>query len=465
MRPVLTPKQMRVIDAEAVTDGAPMETLIARAGAAVARAAKRMMGGLYGRTVVVVTGKGNNGADGRVTGRLLADQGVRVIVIDADRMPPRLPVCDLIIDAAYGTGFRGDWHPPSTNGVPVLAVDVPSGLDGLTGLAAPGAWRADRTVTFVALKPGLLLGAGPALSGEVELADIGIVLGMGNVDINEVEASDVGCWLPRRAPDSHKWKSAVFSLAGSAGMMGAANLCASAAMRSGAGIVHAASPGIVSDRTTPIEVVRKSLPMLDWSSDILADVNGENARFKSMVVGPGLGRDDGTVAETRKVISGSNVPMVIDGDGLFAVAWGGDGARDIVRSRGAGTVLTPHDGEFTNLLGYPPSHDRVASARRLATDTNCVCLLKGTTTVVAEPSGQVLIVSNGDQRLATAGTGDVLAGIIGALLAQGMHPFRAAASGAFLHARAASLFPADEGMVASDLLDLLPRAITEVRMT
>jgi len=463
MRPVLTPKQMRVLDAEAVTDGTPLDTLISRAGAAVARAAKRMMGGLYGRTVVLITGKGNNGADGRVTGRLLADQGVRVIVIDADRLPARLPMCDLIIDAAYGTGFRGDWRPPSTNGVPVLAVDVPSGLDGLTGLAAPGTWRADRTVTFVALKPGLLLGSGPALSGEVELADVGIVLGMGNVDINEVEASDVGCWLPRRPFDAHKWKSAVFSLAGSAGMMGAANLCASAAMRSGAGIVHAASPGIVSDRTTPIEVVRKSLPAWGWSRDILDEVEGDHARFKAMIVGPGLGRDEGTIAETRKVIAAANLPMVIDGDGLFAVAWGGDGARDIVRSRGSGTVLTPHDGEFTTLLGYPPSHDRIASARRLATDTNCVCLLKGTTTVVAEPSGQVLIVSNGDQRLATAGTGDVLAGIIGALLAQGLHPFRAAACAAFVHARAASLFESDEGMVASDLLDLIPRAIAEVR--
>jgi hydroxyethylthiazole kinase-like uncharacterized protein yjeF len=309
-----------------------------------------------------------------------------------------------------------------------------------------------------------LLGMGPALSGEVELVDIGILLGMGNVDINEVEASDVGCWLPQRAFDAHKWKAAVFSLAGSAGMMGAANLCASAAMRSGAGIVHTAAPGIISDRTTPIEVVRKSLSAWGWSSEVLAAVEGDNARFKSMVVGPGLGRDEGTVVETRKVIAGAKLPMVIDGDGLYAVAWGGEGARDIVRSRGSGTVLTPHDGEFTNLLGYPPSHDRIASVRRLASDTNCVCLLKGTTTVVAEPSGQVLIVSNGDRRLATAGTGDVLAGIIGSLLAQGVHPFRAAAAAAFLHARAASLFHSDEGMVASDLLDLLPRAITEVRV-
>ncbi|MFM9037753.1 MAG: NAD(P)H-hydrate dehydratase, partial [Actinomycetota bacterium] len=262
---------------------------------------------------------------------------------------------------------------------------------------------------------------------------------------------------------AHKWKAAVFTLAGSPGMMGASHLSALAAKRSGAGRVHIASPGIVSDRGTPTEVVRKSLPVLGWSRDVLDEVNADHARFKSMVVGPGLGRDDGTMTETRKVIAGSRIPMVIDGDGLFAVAWGGDGARDIVRTRAAGTVLTPHDGEYTNLLGYPPSHDRIQSARRLATDTNCVCLLKGPTTVVAEPSGEVLIVSNGDRRLATAGTGDVLAGMIGSLLAQGMHPFRAAASAAFLHAHAASLFGADEGMIASDLIDLLPRAITEVR--
>ena len=141
MRPVLTPKQMRVLDAEAITAGTPVDVLIGRAGAAVARAAKRMMGGLYGRTVVVITGKGNNGADGRVTARLLADQGVRVHVIDAEHMPLRLPVSDLIIDAAFGTGFRGEWSPPATKGVPVLAVDIPSGIDGLTGLVGKLIWK------------------------------------------------------------------------------------------------------------------------------------------------------------------------------------------------------------------------------------------------------------------------------------------------------------------------------------
>jgi NAD(P)H-hydrate epimerase len=230
-------------------------------------------------------------------------------------------------------------------------------------------------------------------------------------------------------------------------------------MRAGAGIVHVASPGIVSDRSTSTEIVRRALPVLGWSHEVLDDLS----RFKAMVIGPGLGRDEGTVSEARRVIAGAHIPMVIDGDGLFAVAWGGEGARDIVRSRAAGTVLTPHDGEYTTLLGYAPSHDRITSARRLASDTNCVCLLKGTTTVVAEPSGEVLMVANGDQRLATAGTGDVLAGIIGALLAQGVEPFHAAASGAWIHGYAASLFESNEGLIASDLVDLIPLALSHMR--
>ena len=459
MRPVLSPRQMRVIDAEAVTLGTPIEVLVARAGAAVARAARRMLGGFYGRTVVVVVGKGNNGADGRVTARLLANEGVRVHVLDAANLPARIPACDLIIDAAYGTGFRGQWAPPPTRGIPVLAVDIPSGVDGLTGLAVPGAWAASRTVTFVALKPGQLLGRGPALCGEIDLVDIGIKVGRDSIDVNEVEGTDVAEWVRPREWDAHKWHHSLFTLAGSAGMMGAASLCTSAAMRAGAGIVHLASPGISSDRGTPTEVVRRSLSVLGWSSDVIDDLE----RFKAMVIGPGIGRDEGTIQETRRVIAHTHLPMVIDGDGLFAVAWGGDGARDIVRSRSAGTILTPHDGEYATLLGTSPTPDRISSVRRLATDMNCVVLLKGSTTVVGEPSGEVFIIANGDERLATAGSGDVLAGIIGALLTRGVAPFHAAAAGAWLHARAAVAYPHGEGLVASRLVELIPLAFDAIR--
>lgn len=459
MKPVLTPKQMRVVDLEAATAGVPVEELVSRAGAAVARVAKRMMGGIYGRTVIVVVGKGNNGADGRVAGRLLADQGARVKVLDAHNLPLRLPVGDLLIDAAYGTGFRGQWNPPDRRRMPVLAVDIPSGVDGLTGLATPGAWAADRTVTFVALKPGLLFGAGLELSGEVEVIDIGIKLGLGAIGVNEVEEGDVMAWLPLRPRGAHKWKSALSIVAGSPSMMGAAHLCSGAAMRMGAGIVHLASPGIISDRSTPVEVVRRPMPGLGWSKDVLAD----SERFQATVIGPGLGRGDGMATEARRVIAGVDHPLVIDGDGLFAVAWGGDGARDIVRSRSSSTVVTPHDGEYTTLLGHPPTPDRIASARALAADLNCVCLLKGPTTVVAEPSGEALVITNADQRLASAGTGDVLAGMIGALLAQGVAPFEAAAAAAWLHARAAQSFGWTAGLIASDLIGLLPATLDELQ--
>lgn len=461
MKPIVTPQQMRVIDREVATSGVPVDELVARAGAAVARAARRMLGGVYGRTVVVVAGPGNNGADGRVAARLLADQGVRVKVLDARNLPLRLPVGDLLIDAAYGTGFRGQWNPPDARGMPVLAVDIPSGVDGSTGLATPGVWAATRTVTFVALKPGLVLGAGRELSGDVEVADIGITFGLSTVAANVVEASDVDEWIPRRPPSAHKWKSAVYVVAGSAAMMGAARLCSGAAMRMGAGIVHLGTPGIVSDRSTPTEAVRRPLPALGWSKDVLTDAE----RFRAMVLGPGLGRDDGIATEARKVIAAWDRPLVIDGDGLFAVAWGGDGARDIVRSRSSSTVVTPHDGEYASLLGHPPSPDRIESARKLSSDLNCVALLKGPTTVVAEPSGEVLVITDADQRLATAGTGDVLAGMIGALLSRGVPPFEAAAGAAWLHGRAATHFGHSEGLVASDLLDVLPAVVDETRST
>ena len=228
-------------------------------------------------------------------------------------------------------------------------------------------------------------------------------------------------------------------------------------MRMSAGIVHASTPGIGNGKSLPTEIVGRSLPLLGWASEVVAD----SERFQSIVVGPGLGRDDSTATETRRVISQAQIPMVVDGDGLFCVSWGGEGARDIIRSRAAATVVTPHDGEYAMLLGDKPSPDRLASARRMAIDLNCVCLLKGPTTVVAEPSGEALVISNADQRLATAGSGDVLAGMIGALLARGVQPFHAAATAAWIHGRAASLFPHEEGLVASDVVDLIPRAVSE----
>ena len=216
MLPIVTPAEMRAIDAAAPE---PESVLVERAGSAVARAAIRMMGGTYGRTVDVVVGTGNNGADGRVAARHLAAKGVKVRVWPVAHCPAELPAGHLVIDAAFGTGFHGTWRPPEVGTTPVLAVDVPSGLDALTGLAGGRVLAATRTVTFAALKPGLLFGDGPELAGEIEVVDIG--LDVDAVATLLVQRDDVAAWVPARAANAHKWNAAVRIIAGSRTMPGA----------------------------------------------------------------------------------------------------------------------------------------------------------------------------------------------------------------------------------------------------
>jgi NAD(P)H-hydrate epimerase len=452
MLPIVTPAEMRAIDAAAPE---PEDVLVERAGSAVARTAIRMMGGTYGRTVDVVVGTGNNGADGRVAARHLAARGVKVRVWPVAQCPAELPAGDLVIDAAFGTGFHGTWRPPDVGDTAVLAVDVPSGLDALTGTADGRVLPAVHTITFAALKPGLLFGDGPDLAGEIEVVDIGL-----DVDsaTQFVQRADVAAWVPSRASGAHKWNAAVRIIAGSRTMPGAAALCAGAAQRTGAGMVQVSVPGLDQATQLPVEAVLRNLPATGWADEALRSFD----RFHSVVLGPGLGRADDTAASTRYVAIRTPLPVVIDGDGLFALAWNADGAAALLRQREAPTVLTPHDGEYQLLTGVRPSADRVTSARRLAVDTDSVVLLKGPTTVVADPSGEVLVVRSGDERLATAGTGDVLAGIIGALIAMRIDAFEAAAAGAWIHGRAALAAPA-AGMVASDLLAQLPQVLADLR--
>ncbi len=453
MIPIVTPQQMAAVDAAAPE---PVEELIDRAGRATARVALQMLGGAYGRVVTVVAGGGNNGADGRAAATYLRQRGVKVRVIDAAMRPPVLPACDLVIDAAYGTGFRGEWiapglHTDSAARPLVLAVDIPSGTNALTGEAGPGVLAADRTVTFQALKPGLLFGAGARLSGDVEVVDIG--LDVSGADQFLVEASDVAEWWPQRAVTAHKWHAAVRVIAGSAGMIGAAQLSAAAAARSGAGLVALSTPGI--DPGARSEVIQRPIPATGFDVDVLADLD----RFDALVVGPGMGREEPTIAGVRRLIADAAVPVVIDGDGIFAAAWSADGAGPLLGACGLPTVVTPHDGEFALLRGAAPGPDRVAAARQLAVDLHCTVLLKGPTTVVASPDGPVLVVDHGDERLATAGSGDVLAGMIGALLAAGVPASRAAAAAAWLHADAARRGPA-RGLLAGDLVELIPTALS-----
>jgi len=282
MQPVVSVAEMRAADAAALKSVTESE-LVRRAGDAVAVEALRMLGGAYGRRVVVVAGKGNNGNDGRVAAAMLARRGALVEVLDASSAPSPLPACDLVIDAAYGTGFTGTYEAPELpEGARVLAVDIPSGVDGDTGEQSGRALTAESTVTFAAWKPGLLMGDGPSLAGAVRVADIGIALDGAEVAL--VEDADLAV-LPRRHAASHKWASAVAVVAGSPGMEGASRLCARGASRAGAGMVRLAVPGAGPDAAGPWpgEAVRLPLPDKGWADDVLAMLD----RCRALVIGPG----------------------------------------------------------------------------------------------------------------------------------------------------------------------------------
>jgi ADP-dependent NAD(P)H-hydrate dehydratase / NAD(P)H-hydrate epimerase len=408
-----------------------------------------LMGGVYGRRVVVVAGTGNNGADGRVAARMLSRRGAAVQVVSPTEL--NLAPCDLLIDAAFGTGFRGTYESPvPAVGTAVLAVDIPSGVDGDVGESHGRPLTADRTITFGCLKRGLLQGDGPRLAGQVRIADIGIDVSGATAAL--VEDADVQQWLPARPMAAHKWNSAVAIVAGSPGLYGAAVLSARGASHAGAGMVRLCVPGHPDGEgvTWPLEAVRASLPESGWATEVLAILE----RCKALVVGPGLGRDEQTQSEIRRLVAAAPVPVVVDADALFALRSGEALAQAV---KGTGTVerpvvLTPHDGEYRTLTGREPGVDRIEAAHTLAERSGAVALVKGSLTAVAAPAAQTpaLLSSAGSSRLATAGTGDVLSGIIGALMARGVPAQHAAALGAHVHGRAATLGSA-EGLVAPDL--------------
>ena len=304
---------MRAADAAALSTLSE-ETLVGRAGTAVGHAALRILGGGYGRHVTVVAGKGNNGADASVAAAFLAGRGVRVTVIEAADAPSVLPQCDLVIDGAYGTGFRGAYDAPEVPpGLPVLSIDIPSGVDSDTGEASGAPFRATHTVTFAAYKPGLLQGAGPTLSGEVQVVDIGIVLAPPRAQM--MEDLDIDTWLPSRPRQSHKWSTALGIASGSVGMEGSAMLCTRGALAAGAGMVRLGTPANPPGNW-PTEAVRISLDVPHWAGPFLEATE----KCRALVVGPGLGTGAVTQDEIRHVVAGAPRPLVIDADGLTALA-------------------------------------------------------------------------------------------------------------------------------------------------
>jgi NAD(P)H-hydrate epimerase len=456
MQPVLTVSEMRAVD-EAAQQAVSISALVERAGTAVAVEALAMLGGAYGRRIVVVAGRGNNGNDGRVAGRLLERRGGRVLLIDAADGVESTAGADLVIDAAYGTGYRGDYQAPDPAGAPVLAVDIPTGVAADLGVASQGAVRATRTVTFGALKPGLLLNDGPGLVGEVEVRTIGLPVHERSVGMHLVGDDDLAL-LPERKRSGHKWSVAVLVVAGSPGMYGAAGFVARAAGRSGAGMVRLGIPGAEA-RDLPVgSAVAMALPAEGFETAVLEELE----RFGALVIGPGLGTTPETAEAVRRLVASAKVPTVVDADGLTALGDVSQAAGVIGSRAGAPVILTPHDGEFARMYGRPPGPDRVAEVRDLAARVGAIVLLKGSTTVIASPDGAVLLAASGSPRLATAGSGDVLSGVIGAFVARGVGCALAGAIAAHVHGVAACSGRA-EGLVAEDLpelvSDVLSRAV------
>lgn len=458
MIPVLTAEQMRAADAAALGIADDQEVFIRRAGYSIAVVAKQMMRGTYGRRVTVIVGSGHNGDDGRVAAAWLSQWGAQIRYVDAQDAGEVFidsRSADLVIDAAYGIGFHGTWSPPIVMDVPVLAVDIPSGLDATLGTIPGGVLVADRTVTFAAVKTGMLFGDGPSVCGEIDVVDVGIDP-PADLHTHVVETVDIAHWIPVRDRGAHKWHHSVRVVAGSPGMAGAASLVSASAMRAGAGIVHLSWRGDTDSVLPPTEVVGHVLPREQWAKYLATDIH----RFACLVMGPGLGRGDDVGVEVRAVLRECDVPTVVDGDGLVA-AVDPNGGHSVFLGRTTPTVLTPHDGEFAMLGGDANSPDRIAATRELAEKTQCVVVRKGPTTIVSNPLGDVFLSTSGDERLATAGSGDVLAGVIGACIARGMDPFLAAVAGVHIHGLAGSSC-AQEGVIARDVVSVLGEIMSKL---
>lgn len=478
---LLTPEEAGRTDRAAVALGTPVRLLMENAGRAVARA---MAAHFAPCRVVVLAGPGNNGGDGYVAACHLARAGWPVAV--APLAPPRgvaaeaatgwtgplLPFtpevaarADLVLDAVFGAGLARPLDPAVVAVLRaarrLVAIDTPSGLDGATGQPRGFAPQAMLTVTFFRLKPGHLLYPGRALCGETVLAEIGMPPEAMAHATTGTAAPGGGTWrnhpalwpLPTLSPEGHKYSRGHLTVLGGDTMTGAARLAALAARRAGAGMLTiACAPEAAATyrAAEPGNIVRT-----DPLATLLAD-----ARRKVWVCGPGLGAAAGA-ALAALLASGRTV--LADADALTACA----GAPE--KLRGA-AVLTPHAGEFARVFGADvfgaAGADRLKAARAAAAATGAVVLLKGPDTVIAAPDGRAAINDNAPPALATAGAGDVLAGLIGGLLAQGMAPWEAACAGAWLHGCAAGLALAaleGGGLLAEDLPGRIPAALAAAR--
>lgn len=496
MRPLVTPEEMAAADQATIDAGTPVEILMERAGRAVARAAIDIAGGRYGRRALIVCGKGNNGGDGFVAARVLRSEGlgVRCVFIgDLETVEgaPRHHLellgrrggsvealdastfrgANVVVDALFGTGFRGvaegqaaeAIEAMNVSGAPIVAVDIPSGVNGATGATEGPAVEAIVTVAMGAEKLGTAIGRGATLAGAVAVANIGIAISDARITMTQEE--DVRSILPRRSVDAHKRSNgSVALLVGSEGMSGAAILTARGAVRMGAGY---ATAGITRGVDSIIsEALPEVLTKVITDSDVLGAEALEGfkevlERADAVAIGPGLGQGESQRGLVERVLREVSLPVVIDADGLNVLA----GHTDALVERTAPTVITPHPAELARLLEKETDavqKDRVRAARTAAERFGCVVVLKGYRSITARPDGTVVVNPTGGPSLATAGTGDVLTGAVAALLAAGIDGFEATWAATYVHGLAGDL-AGETGVVAWDVAEALPDAIALVR--
>jgi hydroxyethylthiazole kinase-like uncharacterized protein yjeF len=476
-----TAEQVRAAE-EPLLAATPEGTLMQRAATGLATVCLGLLGRAHGARVTALVGAGNNGGDALFAGAQLSRRGARVtaVLLDPDRVhaaglaalraaggritgpdgPTGLERADLVLDGIVGIGGRGGLRPPAaalveraaTGPGRMVAVDVPSGVDADTGAVPGAAFPAQHTVTFGALKTGLVVGEGRGYAGEVHLVDIGLELPP--ADTHRLTDADVAARIRLPGSGDDKYTQGVVGVvAGSSTYPGAAVLCTGAALR--------ARPGLVRYAGTAAAGVRAA-----WPEAIVTEGRPADAgRVQAWVVGPGMGTDDDARSVLAEVLA-TDLPVLVDADALTMAAQD----PDLVRRRSAPTVLTPHDREYARFGaargggagGDAVGDDRVGAARRLAADLGAVVLLKGDATVVAGSDGTAYVNATGTPWLATAGTGDVLSGITGALLATGLPADEAAAVAAHVHGRAGQLAAEDGPLIAGDLIRRLPATLARL---
>jgi hydroxyethylthiazole kinase-like uncharacterized protein yjeF len=496
-----TAEEMSRADARAQELGIPGGVLMERAGATMACVALERFAP---HRAVVVSGGGNNGGDGFVIARELLRSGAEVAVlatkseyegdpatnlealrnldvrlIEEEDLEAELRAADLVVDALLGTGFSGEVREREAGiigkmnsaAAPVLAVDVPSGVDGATGEVQGVAVSADLTVCAHAAKVGCVISPGREHAGKVVAVDIGIPP---EADVDPsllwTDAASLRRKIPRTAEPAHKYSAgALLVVAGSRGMTGAPVMVVRGAQRTGCGIVFLATSGGAAPSVDLVLTEALVYGVTEdeggyMASGALEEIFGHAKRTTALVMGPGTGTGDEGERLVEGILQEVEVPVLLDADAITNLA-----GTDVISKRSNPTVITPHAGELGRLLGSGAkevSAQRLSSARTAADQNGCCVLLKGSDTLVVEGE-KVAVNSTGEVALATAGTGDVLSGVIGALLSRGMDPYEAARAGAWAHGRAAELWMEETGwpaesFVATDLLDYLPRAVGEL---